>query len=68
MDESIKLLGVTCDTFIKTLEDCMQLSNAKIEMNVSTDVILPPNNIPSHKKVANQFSTRLGRVLIVLLL
>lgn len=28
MNEATHLLGVTCDTFIKTLEECMTLSNA----------------------------------------
>lgn len=57
MDEAARLLGVTCDTFIKTLEECMQLSNAKIQLNVNNDVILPPNNIPSHKKVQKETNT-----------
>ncbi|KAJ8957785.1 hypothetical protein NQ314_006500 [Rhamnusium bicolor] len=54
MDEATRLLGATCDTFIKTLEECMKLSNANIvyELPLKNDVILPPNANPSNKKEA----------------
>lgn len=54
MDDATRLLGATCDTFIKTLEECMKLSNANVvyEMLPSNDVILPPTTLnPSTKKV-----------------
>ncbi|CAH0555833.1 unnamed protein product [Brassicogethes aeneus] len=44
MDESTRLLGATCDTFIKTLEECMKLTNANIKYQIPHNgVILPPN-------------------------
>lgn len=45
MDEATKLLSATCDTFIKTLEECMKLSSANIIYELpqhSNDVMLPP--------------------------
>lgn len=43
MDEAARLLGATCDTFIKTLDECMELSATSIyEMPISNEVILPP--------------------------
>lgn len=45
MDEATKLLSATCDTFIKTLEECMKLSNANIIYELpqhNSDVTLPP--------------------------
>ncbi|XP_008198611.1 pleckstrin homology domain-containing family A member 3 isoform X1 [Tribolium castaneum] len=44
MDDATRLLGATCDTFIKTLEECMELSNANVMYNVvpNHDAILPP--------------------------
>jgi pleckstrin family protein A (phosphoinositide binding specific) protein 8 len=56
MDDATRLLGATCDTFIKTLEECMKLSSANIiyEMSPNNDVILPPSTVnPSSKKVKN---------------
>ncbi|KAJ8974956.1 hypothetical protein NQ317_016478 [Molorchus minor] len=53
MDEATRLLGATCDTFIKTLEECMKLSNANnvYELPPKNDVILLPANAnPSTKK------------------
>ncbi|XP_018575203.1 pleckstrin homology domain-containing family A member 3-like [Anoplophora glabripennis] len=53
MDEATRLLGATCDTFIKTLEECMKLSNANImyELPLKNEVIVPPTNAnPSNKK------------------
>ncbi|KAJ3643221.1 hypothetical protein Zmor_025945 [Zophobas morio] len=53
MDDATRLLGATCDTFIKTLEECMKLSNASIvyEITPKNDVILPPTAVnPSSKK------------------
>ncbi|XP_068897905.1 pleckstrin homology domain-containing family A member 3-like isoform X2 [Tenebrio molitor] len=53
MDDATRLLGATCDTFIKTLEECMKLSSANIiyEMSPNNDVILPPSTVnPSSKK------------------
>lgn len=55
MDESTRFLSATCDTFIKTLEECMSLSNVDVKnpLTPSCDTIVPmPNNsIPSNKKV-----------------
>lgn len=57
MDEATKLLSATCDTFIKTLEECMKLSSASIAYEIpqhSNDVTLPPtpaNANPIAKKV-----------------
>ncbi|XP_044271063.1 pleckstrin homology domain-containing family A member 3-like isoform X2 [Tribolium madens] len=46
MDDATRLLGATCDTFIKTLEECMELSNANIMYNVpNNDVIVPPATV-----------------------
>lgn len=44
MDDATRLLGATCDTFIKTLEECMKLSNANIiyEITSNNGAILPP--------------------------
>lgn len=45
MDEATKLLSATCDTFIKTLEECMKLSSANIIYELpqhNNDVTLPP--------------------------
>lgn len=54
MDESTRFLSATCDTFIKTLEECMSLSNVDVKnpLTPSCDTIFPmPNNsIPSNKK------------------
>ncbi|KAJ8912106.1 hypothetical protein NQ315_005442 [Exocentrus adspersus] len=52
MDEATRLLGVTCDTFIKTLEECMKLANANIyELPLKNEVIVPPTSVnPSTKK------------------
>lgn len=46
MDEATRLLGATCDTFIKTLEECMKLANTNIayELPLKSEVILPPTN------------------------
>ena len=58
MDDATRLLGATCDTFIKTLEECMKLSNASIvyEITPKNDVILPPTAVnPSSKKVKNVY-------------
>ncbi|XP_066154103.1 pleckstrin homology domain-containing family A member 3-like isoform X1 [Euwallacea fornicatus] len=42
MDEATRLLGVTCDTFIKTLDECMKLSAVgAYELPISNEVILP---------------------------
>lgn len=52
MDEATKLLSATCDTFIKTLEDCMKLSNANIyDVSHHGDVTLPPTPANVAKKV-----------------
>lgn len=46
MDEATRLLGATCDTFIKTLDDCMKLAaNGIYEMPIGNEVILPPITI-----------------------
>lgn len=44
MDEATKLLSATCDTFIKTLEECMKLSSASVAYETAqhNDVTLPP--------------------------
>lgn len=46
LDEATSLLGATCDTFIRTLEDCMKLSNANFTYELphqhATDIALPP--------------------------
>ncbi|XP_023015825.1 pleckstrin homology domain-containing family A member 3 isoform X2 [Leptinotarsa decemlineata] len=53
MDESTRLLGATCDTFIKTLEECMSLANANMVygLTVKNETILPlPNTNSSIRK------------------
>ncbi|KAL3267709.1 hypothetical protein HHI36_006840 [Cryptolaemus montrouzieri] len=52
MDEATKMLGATCDTFIKALEECMRLTSANVIFDppISSDIILPPNNINSTAK------------------
>lgn len=46
LDEATSLLGATCDTFIRTLEDCMKISNANFTYELPhqhvTDTALPP--------------------------
>ncbi|CAG9817318.1 unnamed protein product [Phaedon cochleariae] len=53
MDDVTRLLGATCDTFIKTLEECMTLSKANMnyELSAKTDDILP---VPSIRKKSIQ--------------
>lgn len=57
MDEATKLLSATCDTFIKTLEECMKISSANIIYELpqhNNDLTLPPvpaNTNPATKKV-----------------
>lgn len=41
LDESTVLLGATCDTFINTLEDCLRLARA--EMNLPSSPTFFPN-------------------------
>ncbi|KAB0795438.1 hypothetical protein PPYR_12277 [Photinus pyralis] len=50
MDEATSLLTATCDTFIKTLEDCMKLSHSNVlyEITQHNDAIIP--NIGVSKK------------------
>lgn len=53
MNEATRLLGATCDTFIKTLEECMTLSNANSTYsphgkNENSLSLLNPN--PSYKR------------------
>lgn len=53
MNEATRLLGATCDTFIKTLEECMTLSNANSTYPpvVKNESSLPlANTNPSHKR------------------
>lgn len=45
MDEATKLLSATCDTFIKTLEECMKLSNANVIYEPHNNVTLPPTPV-----------------------
>ncbi|GJQ69662.1 hypothetical protein Trydic_g18418 [Trypoxylus dichotomus] len=59
IDEATALLTATCDTFIKTLEDCMKLSNANIlyELSPNNDVTLPPFNLnPPNRKISKNMS------------
>lgn len=52
MDEATRLLGATCDTFIKTLDECMKLSaTAACAVPISNEAILPP---VTNKKVLNR--------------
>ncbi|KAF7277934.1 pleckstrin homology domain-containing family A member 3-like isoform X2 [Rhynchophorus ferrugineus] len=52
MDEATRLLGVTCDTFIKTLDECMKLSaNVMFETTISNETTLPPI---TNKKILNR--------------
>jgi len=56
LDESTALLSATCDTFIKTLEDCMKLANASFTYELPhthvTDTALPTaNGTDSHRKI-----------------
>lgn len=53
MDEATRFLGATCDTFIKTLEECMNLSNVDVKNPLTpvNDIPFPlPNSIPSNRK------------------
>ncbi|XP_012678877.1 pleckstrin homology domain-containing family A member 3 [Clupea harengus] len=43
MDEASSLLSATCNTFIKTLEDCMKIANSKF----NTDLLTPPDRLMS---------------------
>ncbi|XP_076266200.1 pleckstrin homology domain-containing family A member 3-like isoform X1 [Rhynchophorus ferrugineus] len=53
MDEATRLLGVTCDTFIKTLDECMKLSaNVMFETTISNETTLPP--ITNKKQILNR--------------
>ncbi|XP_030760927.1 pleckstrin homology domain-containing family A member 3-like [Sitophilus oryzae] len=52
MDEATRLLGATCDTFIKTLDECMKLSaNAVFNTAISNEATVPPS---VNKKVLNR--------------
>lgn len=54
MDDATSLLSATCDTFIKTLEECMKLCNANIlyELPHHNEVTLPPvHRVPATRKV-----------------
>lgn len=46
LDEATSLLSATCDTFIRTLEDCVKISNANFAYEMAqqhvTDTALPP--------------------------
>ncbi|XP_019878206.1 pleckstrin homology domain-containing family A member 3 isoform X2 [Aethina tumida] len=58
LDDATRLLGATCDTFIKTLEECMQLANANVvyDLTHKNDGILLPNatNPATKKKTMNR--------------
>jgi len=47
LNDATSLLGATCDTFIKTLEDCMKLANANFPFELPhqliSDSALPPS-------------------------
>ncbi|XP_049957481.1 pleckstrin homology domain-containing family A member 3-like isoform X1 [Schistocerca serialis cubense] len=55
LDEATSLLGATCDTFIRTLEDCMKLSNANFTYELPhqhlTDTALPPVSNQTKSKI-----------------
>lgn len=55
LDEATSLLGATCDTFIRTLEDCMKLSNANFTYELPhqhlTDTALPPVSNQTKNKI-----------------
>ncbi|XP_071050685.1 pleckstrin homology domain-containing family A member 3-like isoform X1 [Onthophagus taurus] len=58
IDEATSLLTATCDTFIKTLEDCMKLASANVlyELSPNNDLTLPPTPVnlnPPIKKTKN---------------
>lgn len=62
LDEASNLLSATCDTFIKTLEECMDLTNDALTQklpiyNESPLLPLPPaghNHV--HRKVINNIN------------
>jgi len=51
MDDATNLLGATCDTFIKTLEECMKMANANLvhEFSQMNDVTVPP--LPNNQTI-----------------
>ncbi|XP_044734461.1 pleckstrin homology domain-containing family A member 3-like [Chrysoperla carnea] len=52
LNEATSLLSATCDTFIKSLEDCMRLSHSKLELpvvNESIAPVTPTNPLPPSK-------------------
>lgn len=57
IDDATSLLGATCDTFIKTMEECMKLSNANLIYEQHTEVNHQKNSVQtnnlSSKKTKN---------------
>lgn len=49
LNEATSLLSATCDTFIKTLDDCMQLSSAQMSVNSSLLLDMSMSASPSKK-------------------
>ncbi|XP_072181029.1 pleckstrin homology domain-containing family A member 8-like [Diadema setosum] len=54
LNESSSLLSATCDTFIKTLQDCMKLAKESFTPNIHnmdiSNTVLPPSTPYSDKK------------------
>lgn len=60
MEEATSLLKATCDTFIRTLEDCMKLSVANFTYELSnlrsTDLAVPPVVGSTRHKIVKQIT------------
>lgn len=62
MNEATSLLTATCDTFIKTLEECMKMSNANFMYelpnphNSVTLPLTPTNPNPSVRKISKSIA------------
>ncbi|XP_042867348.1 pleckstrin homology domain-containing family A member 3-like isoform X1 [Penaeus japonicus] len=50
LDESTALLTATCDTFIRTLEECMKLANTSPTPQLSGDPPVPPITLLKERK------------------
>ena len=55
LDESTTLLSATCDSFIRTLEECMKLSNTSQTPQLPSDTSIPPITLVSRVSVFRFF-------------
>lgn len=67
LDEATNLLGATCDTFIKTLEECIHIVNTSLnEVPVPVHTSIPPLPHNQSKSRVSISSPRISFISIVL--